>query len=106
MTNPTAALAASPETAARTVETCFPPLTLVPAAPRRESGRRGPRCFTVQITPQVHVLRPLPAGLTDREAPAYVRAYARTQGHDCCLESAGTGTVYYLSDGTQFEPLR
>ncbi|MDI6739949.1 MAG: hypothetical protein QME74_06250 [Candidatus Edwardsbacteria bacterium] len=97
------ALAAALAPAGLPAETCFPPLTLVPATRARGDVSCAPRFFTVQVAPLVHRSLPLPSGLDGAEAEQYVGAFARAQGQDCCVEYAGSRTVYFLSSGTRFE---
>jgi len=62
-----------------------------------------PLSFTVQLGPQAYLRQRLPRGLSGQEAIAYVRAFARSRGCDCCIEHSGGRTLYLLSDGGQFQ---
>jgi hypothetical protein len=62
-----------------------------------------PQHFTVQAGPQVYLRQRLPLGLDGRELVEYVSAFARTRGHDCCIEYPSGTVLYLLSDGGRFE---
>ena len=75
--------------------------------PKTLSLRRPslPRHFTVQAGPQAYLRQRLPQGLAGREIVEYVSAYARTRGHDCCIEYPSGRALYLLSDGGRFEAM-
>jgi len=102
MITPTAAPCAARNPMSPPQGTYFP-LTLVPSPPAAQAVLAGPRRFIVQISPLIYRSLPLPPGLDQADAERYVRAYAQIHGQDCCLESAGSRTIYLLSNGTRFE---
>jgi hypothetical protein len=99
MITPTAAPRAARNQLALPEGTYFPPLTLVAPPGAAPSALRR---FIVQISPLIHRSMPLPPGLDAGAAERYVRAFAQSNGQDCCVEYAGSGAVYFLADGTRF----
>ncbi len=81
------------------------PFTLRPVSPALSAAPAIPALpqhFTVQVSAQAYLLQPLPRGLDEHQAVAYVRAFARSRQCDCCIEHHGGGALYLLSDGGQF----
>jgi len=66
----------------------FPLRLSVPSCP---AAPALPQHFTVQAGPQVYLQQRLPRGLDGREIVEYVSAFARTRGHDCCIEYPPAG---------------
>ncbi len=93
----------SPMPAAATAAQTWPARRQSLALRRPVPAPGQPQHFTVQAGPQVYLRQRLPRGLDGREIAAYVSAFARTRGHDCCVEYPGGRTLYLLSDGSRFE---